>query len=123
MATGGNCGWGYYWDCRTGCWELHTVPCPQEDLGCVYRTEEQQMCQRQLAGIQWVEAEGAMAVDQAHLQPGASVRRQELQEDPHRARHVAAARAGASQRAGVHHRPCAEPPLPSSSLSTPCEFP
>lgn len=80
------------------------------------------MCQKQLAGTQWVEAEGAVAAGQVRLQPGASARRQVPQEGHRHAQHAAAARAGASQRAGVHRRPYAGLPPPSSSPSTPFGF-
>lgn len=81
------------------------------------------MCQRQPAGTQWAAAEGARAADQECQQPAASVHRREPRVGHRHAQRAAAARVGASRRAGVHHQPCAEPPPPSSLPSIPCGSP
>jgi hypothetical protein len=116
-AIEGNC-CCYYLDCCTHCcWGWHTEPCPQEDLDSACRTEGQCCYQRPQVGTRWVGVGGVEEVVQGHQLPVASVHRQVPQERLPRGR-AAARRPGVALR-----RLCAQPPPPSSSLSTPCGFP
>jgi hypothetical protein len=116
-AIEGNC-CCYYLDCCTHCcWGWHTEPCPQEDLDSACRTEEQCCCQRLQVGTRWEGVGGVGEVVRGRRLPVASVRKQAPQERLPRER-AAARRPGVALR-----RLCARPPPPSSSLSTPFEFP
>lgn len=118
-ATADNC-CCYYLGCGRHCrWGWYTEPCPPRALGSVSRTADPMCCQRQQVGTRSEEVvEGGLELDQVHRLLVAFDRTRALPRHFHGQR-------GFVQRQpyACLHRPCAQPPPPSSSLSILCGFP